>query len=147
MSGWRQPLSATLLHLRWWPSPRRAGELAAHSVAPPRAGLQRPLLRPPRGEGQHGVGFGCSCTGSFPGWGSAGSWLLQGFALLVVSGAHSLVAVHGLLLAAASPVTGCSSGRAWAQQLWTPGCAAQVQWLWCKGLAPLTHVGSSWTKD
>ena len=50
-----------------------------------------------------------------------------GFALVAVSGAHSLVAVHGLLLATASPVTGCSSGRAWAQQLWTPGRGAQVQ--------------------
>ena len=30
--------------------------------------------------------------------------------------------------AVASPVMGCSSGRAWAQQLWTPCCRAQVQW-------------------
>ena len=41
----------------------------------------------------------------------------------------ALVAVHGPLLAAASPVMGCSSGRAGAQQLWTPGCRVQVQWL------------------
>ena len=78
VSGWRQHLSATLLHLRWWPSPRRTGELAAHSAVPPRAGLQRPLLRPRRGEGQRGVGFGCSCTDSFLGWGSAGSLMLHG---------------------------------------------------------------------
>ena len=44
----------------------------------PKTGLQRPLLRPRGGEGQHGVGFGCSCTDSFLGWGSAGSLLLHG---------------------------------------------------------------------
>ena len=43
----------------------------------PRTGLQRPLLRPRGGEGLPGVGFGCSCTDSFPGWGSAGSLLLH----------------------------------------------------------------------
>ena len=41
----------------------------------------------------------------------------------------ALVVVYDLLLTATSTVMGCSSGRARAQQLWTPGCRVQVQWL------------------
>ena len=126
MSGWRQHLSVTLLHLRWWPSPRRAGELAAHSAAPPRTGLQRPLLRPRRGEGQHGVGFGCSCTGSFPGWGSAGSWLLHG----LCSACGERGALPGCR-ARPSPRSGFSCHR--LQQWQSGGAAAVDPRLWSAG--------------
>ena len=44
-------------------------------------------------------------------------------------GCCSLVAVRGLLL------------------LWNLGCRAWAQQLWCSGLVPVWHVGSSWARD
>ena len=66
---------------------------------------------------------------------------------------HSLVAVSG----APAAVQGFSSwgaSRHWAraggarfQKLQLMGSGAQTQELWCTGLAPPRHVGSSWLRD
>ena len=52
-----------------------------------------------------------------------------GISLVAVSRHHSLVAVHGLLTAVASPVKGAQALGAWAQWLCLPGLVVVVHWL------------------
>ena len=67
----------------------------------------------------------------------------SGFSLVAASGGHSLVSVHGLLIAAASLVVEQGRQDVWAQQLQLQGSRAQDQRLWHTGLV----AGSSQIRD
>ena len=70
-----------------------------------------------------------------------------GFFSLAVSGGYPLVEVCRLLTAVASAVAELRLQVHGLQQWQLPGSGAQVQQLWCTGLAAPQYVGSLRTRD
>ena len=103
MNGSLQHLGARLLGLRGWPSPQAGRQLAACSAVPPEGRPAAPTAQATGRVGRALRGLQLFFPRLFSWVGAVlGSCCCTGFALLVVSGAHSLVLVPVLLVAAAS---------------------------------------------